>query len=206
MDEEKSRRVQALIGMFAVHAPLSAVAQKAVIRECEAGHFMEITEALAHALLQQGISSGKIPANAGKKDIDATKACIDVVESYANQGGALYARGWISRWALSAILIRKWNADFAPEIPVSKKLILGLPEQELADRVCVAVLSCRDRYLELTEGEDPVVRMAQNATGYNYLVSKEDLETVLSALVKAALNAFDDPNAANHRLLHGPKV
>jgi len=209
MADEKAKRVSALIGLFAAHSPLSAVAQQAVIRECEAGHVEEITEALAHALLQDGLTTGKIPPNTGKKkevpDVDA--ACIHAVKTYADSGGALMARGWVESWRLAAVMLRQWNADFSPEIPVSRRLVLGMPEQEVADRICVAVLNCREKFLELVEPDEAF--RGTDGSGIEayvcYPVAKEQLETLLSALVKAALEAFDDPNAVNHRLLHKPK-
>jgi hypothetical protein len=205
---EKERRVAALIGMFAAHSPLSAVAQQTVVRMCEAGYVEEITEALAHALLQHALASGKIPPNAGKKkqvpDIDA--ACIYVAKAYSDSGGALLARGWVESWRLAAVMLRQWNAEFSPEIPVTRK-ILGMPEQEVADRVCVAVLNCRAKFLELIEPDEALRGTAEGdlEAFVCYPVAKEELETLLSALVKAALEAFDDPNTVNHRLLHGPK-
>lgn len=204
---EKERRVAALIGLFAAHDPLSAVAQQSVVRECEAGHIEEITEALAHALLQAGLLSGKIPPNAGKKKevVDVDAACVFVAQDYANKGGVLVARSWVPTWQLASLILKKWKDSFAPPLEMTRKLVLGLPEQEVADRVCVAVLNCREKFMELTvtqDGEDfPVIHEAH----LHYAVGKENLETVLVALVKATLEAFDDPNTVNHRLLHGPK-
>lgn len=210
MDQEKTRRVSALIGLFAANPPLSAVAQRAVTRACEAGQVEEVTQALAHALLQQGLSSGKIPPNAGnkKKVQDVDVACLYVAKAYGDAGGVLLARDWVPSWKLASLMLKLWNEEFSPEIQVSKKLVLGMSEQELADRICVAALNCRAKFLELVEPDEGFRPKEGSKTDLEayvcYVVAKEDLETVLSSLVKATLEAFDDPNAVNHRLLHGP--
>lgn len=208
MVDEKAKRVSALIGMLAVHPPLSAVAQQTLLRVCESGYVEEAAEALAHALLQDGIVSGKIPPNSGKKkkvqDIDV--ACVYVAKAYGDQGGVLYARGWVANWKLAALMLRQWNAGFSPEIPVSRRVVLGMPEQEVADRICIAILNCRAAFLERVQLQDGITPIVGPQGEEGYRIAKEDLETVLNVLVKAALEAFDDPNAVNHRLLHGPKA
>lgn len=204
---ENMQRVSALVGILAAHSPLSATAQAAVRIQVDAGHLDDITHALAHALLQRGIHAGEIPANSGDiTKIDTIQtACVSAVRRYTEGGGLLTAGGAVPQWRLAAKMVTLWRNEFSAPIPVTRKLSQGLSEEEILSRLSVSVLYCQQeitRRVKLFDG----VALTKDGEAEGYFVRKEEMEILLGVLAAKALEAFDDPNTVNHKLIHEKDV
>lgn len=200
METVASKRVNALRGLLAVEPALGRIAQRVILRECDAGHVEEALAAVAGALLEEGMRTGEIPPNSGIRaalEPEARAACLAATARYAVVG-VLVAKGYVPAWKLCSAMLAQWTTEFAPPIPETRRLSQGMDDEELAARTCVAALCCRNRLEEL-------VGSLVEETATAYLVQKENMEPVLLELLKTAINAFDSPNLANHGLLHSPK-
>lgn len=185
--------------------------QKLLRKLCDAGRVQQALSALAAYLCEEGmrrpIAGWRIPVNGGTLDREiqelTLEACLRIALDYGSKGGVLVARGYVSQHSLAKAMAQHWTESARAPTPVTKAIALGLPPDELNDRICCAVLCAKKRLEDLVrEGE--LCWESPRIDGDNTLMIPPDkLEETLRRIVKATIWAFDDPTAAQNWLLHG---
>ena len=200
------REAGVLNGVLAAHGAHGAKTQKLARALCDAGRVQEVLIGLARFLVEEGMRKGQIPENAGVRDRElqdiAEQACLVIANSYRTQGGVLLAKGYASEYSLANVMLQHWAGSFRAPVPVTKTLGGGLSPEELNDRACIATLCAKKKLEEMiVEG-----RISKGDGTYNentLSIPPDAVESLLRRIVKATIWAFDDPNAAQHWLLHG---
>lgn len=188
--------VSTMVGVLKSSGVLSETGQRVVRQHCEAGRTQQVVEAVAAVLLSQGMLSGKIPHNTGiKEDKDlaerSQQAIYETVKEYHDKGGVLLAKGYTRPLELIAEMAKQWLRTFSPRIPDKEKLS-RFGEEELSSRLALAAMAIRDRLLR--DGEDD---------GDHIRLDKNRLEGLCRGAALDMFQAFEDPNTANHAIVHG---
>lgn len=195
-----------LHALLASHGALGKPTQRMMTLLADRGRAAEALQVLAAYLCEEGMRTGELPINAGIKEkqlVEIVKTtCPIIADRYRTEGGVLLAKAWCTDEDLAFAMQVYWERSFRPEIPVTERLDAKITQEEISDRTCVATLCAKAKWDELArQGKiDNDVDEVHRAPRYTIL--KEDLEMILGALVKTTLQAFDDPNTAQHRLLH----
>jgi hypothetical protein len=161
----------------------------------EAGAVQSVLESVAEVLLSESILNGKVPANAGQPSKDfalAVEAAIsDVVSEYHMQGNPLTSR-FVPPLGLVSEMCKQWIVGFAPRILETFHLP-GIPDDpEVQDRLAVVALTARKMMTKKGKLSEGVIS-----------IKEDDLEDFCRKMSVALFLAFQHPNEANHRLIHG---
>jgi hypothetical protein len=195
----------ALGGVLRAKGALAAEVQRIIRAHCEKGNAAGVTVILAEYLLSSGMSRGEIPLNAGIRTGEllerAEEAILRIVNAYHDAGGVLTARGFVSILGLAAEMAKQWISGFAAPIPVETVIKGTLSDPEIQDRLTVVALKVRQ--LLLSEGD---LRGGMTDDTCDALELKvEDLEGICRRAAIAMFLAFQNPNEANHEIIHKEK-
>jgi len=161
---------------------------------CDAGEVQLALEAVAEVLLLEAQASGAAPINAGviSKDfaLAAEGALHDVAREYLNSGTVLFRFVPVS--SLHAELCKQWIQRAAPPIPQEIVIKGTMSDPEIQDRLTVVAL--RMRQLLFEHGEP---------SGDALTLPLESMEGLCRGIANALFLAFQNPNEANHELIHG---
>jgi hypothetical protein len=187
-------------GVFRAQGVLGADAQRLVRMHCERGNVQEMVEKVADAVLADAIAKGRVPPNAGVKTkdlLERTEAALYVeVESYHAKGGILTAKGFVSIQGLVAEMAKQWLRGFAPPIPTETVVKGTLSDPEIQERLTVVALKLRKLILMNSN-----VLPDPSLAGYH--IPEEKLEGLCTSAAVAMFMAFQEPNEANHEIIHG---
>lgn len=193
-------------GVFRARGVLSAEAQRLVRLHCERGNAQEMVEKVADALLATAIAVGRVPHNAGVKTKDLLERCEAALyteaEDYHAKGGVLTAKGFVSIQGLVAEMAKQWLRGFAPPIPTETVVKGTLKDPEIQQRLAVVALKLRDMIWAAATVRD-------NSSPYvdrsDLVITTDDLEGLCQRAATAMFLALQDPNEANHEIIHGEK-
>lgn len=179
-------------GVLKAYGVFHAKSQGLVRKHCEAGNSAAMVLAVSDALLAHCSTQGHIPPNIGvrTRDLDAAAlaALHTAAEIYHSSGGVLVAKGYVSVEVLAATMHRLWVEGWASPIKATKSLAEGLSDPEVNDRLTVVAQSLRHMLNECPGGCP---------------IDPERLEGFCKLAALQMFRAFQDPNAENHRLIHG---
>lgn len=193
---------QALLGIIKAHG----LRDERTVRALQLLLRVEIAPVLssvAIALMDEGIRSGKIPANVGRATEDfliaASAAIEDLVRDYHMQGNPLTSR-YVEPEQLTEEIWRFWKGTFSSLVHTPEKdMGTGMQDPEIQDRLTVVALKMREIILERTS------EMGGEATPVGYFLDADRLEGLCHEAAKALFVAFNNPNETNHALIHGEK-
>lgn len=198
-----------IAGALRARGVLGGEVQKIIRKHCENGNSQEMIEAVAEAMLAVGISSGRVPPNAGIKTkdlLDRTEAAlIKEVEDYHARGGVLTAKGYVSVQGLTAEMAKQWITGFSAPIPETFSIAGTLSDPEIQDRLTLVTLRLRELIMEKVVPLDSVTTGAV-VDGKYLFVEKDRLEGICRQAAVDMFRAFTKPNETNHELIHGEKV
>lgn len=168
---------------------------------CDAGEVQLAVEAVAEVLLLDSLSTRVVPANAGviSKDLAlaAEAALYDVALKYLSSGTVLFR--FVPASSLHAELCKQWIQRAAPPIPQEIVIKGTLSDPEIQDRLTVVALRMRQLLLEQGELSGGMT----DETCDTLILPLESMEGLCRGIANALFLAFQNPNEANHELVHG---
>jgi hypothetical protein len=190
-------------GVFRAKGVLSAEVQKVVRLHCERGNAQEMIEKVADYLVANGIVTGKIPPNAGVKSRDLLErtehAMISEAEQYHLKGGVLTAKGYVSITGLVAEMAKQWIRSFAAPIPTEYNIKGTLKDPEIQDRLTIVSIKLQ----ELLKEKGVLSGGMTDETCDQLILKTDDLEGICRRAAVEMFRAFNEPNEANHEIIHG---
>lgn len=171
---------------------------KTLSKLCKSGQAQVVLEAVAEVLLDDS----RIPPNAGvlSKDflIAVEAALLDVAEAYNASWNPLTPR-YASVDQLHSEMVHQWRAGFRKPIPETVSVRNGLLEEEIGDKLTIMAQMMRGILRKACE-------VTVDATGDSIWVFRAtDLESICKEAAHTLLEAFEKPNEANHKLIHGDR-
>lgn len=181
--------------------PSAPSVQKIVRGLCDLGHEEAVADALAEAILDIGLTKGRIPIPRGLKTTGLVeKALLAIkteVETYAKTG-VLCARGYYPTGKLAMLVAGKWEQQFSSVLPLgAEDVLMDHLSPEYNARAAVAA---QKLYADIFS------KLPRTADGEQLLLPMRDLEGVCVAAVRIMHAAFNAPDAAVHQMAHGEET
>ena len=192
-------------GVIRAEGILGAGTQKLVRLHCERGNIQEMVELIAEGMLAKAMLDRRIPQNAGEKTSDllarAEEAIIREVDDYTMRGGVLTSK-YVPKSGLVAESAKQWLAGFSSIAHTAEKdLGAGLSDPEIQDRLTLVALTLKKILEDKTEPAQ--VNASLDPEYHTRVLKVADIEGICKRAAVAMLRAFNNPNSANHTIIHG---
>jgi hypothetical protein len=181
-----------------------------------------MVEALAEALLYEGVRDSIIPRPAGVRTKElaerAEAAITEVVRSYHEHGGVVLAKDFAQPIAVVAEMAKQWITEFGSTPPGTdlSKLVsgeelstrLGAAAQTLAMIVADVAGVLAEHDLTMRAADQPAAldllgRLMSETPRGTLTIRHEQLEGLCQRAALAMFSAFQEPDRHTHRTNHG---
>lgn len=222
--EPKALAVSALAAALKRSGSRSKTAQRMLGLQVARADPQVAVEALAEALLFEGIGAGEIPRAAGTRTKElADRAEASIIESarrYHEAGGVLLAKGHIERLHLIAEMAKQWLATFSPTLAPEVDLAATKTEEEINYRLALVAQLVGLHLLDASgrlQAVDLSLAAKHRPQALSYLSSLSsdpfdvdicvsDLEGLCMRLSRVMFEAFQMTEAAAHAAVHGEEL
>ncbi len=220
-DDAHGAAVSATAAALKRHGSRSATAQRLLRLQFERGSPQVAIEALAQALLFEGIAGQRIPRPAGTRTKDladrAEEAIITEVANYHEQGGVLLAKNLVEPIQLVAECAKQWLAAFEPTLVSEIDLAAEKTKEEINYRLALVAQLVGLELLNASGKLEAVglgMSIADRPEALSYLESLasdpfdvtftlQDIEGFCMKLSKRMYDTFQLTEEAAHAALHG---
>jgi len=181
-----------IAGVIRAFGLLDSRVQSSIRKHCEAGNVDAMVQAVADSMLSTAMLQKRIPPNAGIQTVElvliADAGAREVVDQYRALGGVLLAKGYAEPEALVHGIVQQWSDTWAPRIESV------VPQPLDPDRI---------NDVSSVAAQTALRRLSCYIDGDNIVIPSSQVEGLCNRLVNDMLRALLEPNAANHRLIHG---
>lgn len=217
----KSLAVSALAAALKRGGSRGPKAQRLLRLQAERGDPQVAVEALAQALLFEGVRDRLIPRPSGTRTKEladrAEEAIIKAAAEYHESGGVLLAKGYVERLHLIAEMAKQWLDSFTTTLSEN---LDPEPEEELVHRLALVaqlvgvhlldgggVLDAHGLDTSVKNRPAALALMEQLADDpFQISLEVQDLEGLCMRLARVMFEAYQMSEDAAHAALHGEEV